>query len=253
MRADPRWHRRFFAGVALEFWERCATREQTRREADFLEAVLRCRPPMRLLDVPCGTGRHARELAARGYAITGVDASAAALAVARARTRARRGAARWVRRDMRRLGRCGPVEGAYCFGNSFGYLPPRDMQAFLGGVARALLPGRRFVAETGMAAESILPALAPRESVQIGDILLRLDHRYLPGERCLETRYTFVRGRRTESRTGFHWVYTTGEIRGMLEAAGLRVIHLLGGLDRSPYRAGDGVLYVVAMRAPGKG
>src|SRR5215207_9668524 len=38
----------------------------------------------RVLDVCCGPGRHAREMAARGYAITGVDRDADAIARARA-------------------------------------------------------------------------------------------------------------------------------------------------------------------------
>lgn len=37
------------------------------------------------LDAACGTGRHARHLAARGHAVTGVDASPEMLAVARAK------------------------------------------------------------------------------------------------------------------------------------------------------------------------
>ena len=247
VRPDARWHRRFFRGVALEFWDRWVTPEQTRREADFVESALRCRPGARVLDVPCGTGRHAVELAGRGYAIVGVDASAEALGIARGRA----GAApvRWLRREMTRLGRMGRLDGAYCLGNSFGYLPPADMPAFVRGVGRALRPGAAFAVQTGMAAESVLPSLEPGESVQIGDLVMRLRHRYLAEVSCLETRFTWTRGRRRESRTGFHWIYTAGEIRRMLEAAGLRVEALLGGLDGTPFRVGDGVLYAVARRS----
>ena len=42
-------------------------------------------PPATLLDAGCGTGRHAEALAARGYAVTLVDGSAAMLALAAAR------------------------------------------------------------------------------------------------------------------------------------------------------------------------
>jgi len=44
-------------------------------EVDFLVNHLHLEPGMRLLDVGCGVGRHAIELARRGYQMTGVDIS----------------------------------------------------------------------------------------------------------------------------------------------------------------------------------
>ncbi len=41
--------------------------EATRAEADFFEESLETRPGARLLDVPCGDGRLALELAGRGH------------------------------------------------------------------------------------------------------------------------------------------------------------------------------------------
>jgi cyclopropane fatty-acyl-phospholipid synthase-like methyltransferase len=49
------------------------TPEQTRAEVDFLVKLLGGAPKARVLDVPCGNGRHSLELAARGRRMTGVD------------------------------------------------------------------------------------------------------------------------------------------------------------------------------------
>ena len=46
--------------------------------------LLDMHPPMRILDVPCGFGRHANRLAARGYDVVGVDLVAGFLERARA-------------------------------------------------------------------------------------------------------------------------------------------------------------------------
>src|SRR5260370_23992011 len=78
------WYRTFFRGVAVDLWLRCTTDDQTRAEADFLEKALSPPPGTRILDVPCGGGRHALALAARGYKVTAVDLSADFLANARA-------------------------------------------------------------------------------------------------------------------------------------------------------------------------
>ncbi len=47
----------------------------TRREVDFLVGVLDLAPGARILDVGCGPGRHALDLAGRGFEVHGVDIS----------------------------------------------------------------------------------------------------------------------------------------------------------------------------------
>ena len=42
-------------------------------EADFIEKHLQVSHGAKLLDVPCGNGRLAIELARRGYQLTGID------------------------------------------------------------------------------------------------------------------------------------------------------------------------------------
>lgn len=54
----------------------------TKAEVDFLVGHLQLTPEQRILDMGCGTGRHALELARRGYTVTGVDLSDGMLAQA---------------------------------------------------------------------------------------------------------------------------------------------------------------------------
>ncbi|MFH1130403.1 MAG: class I SAM-dependent methyltransferase, partial [Pseudomonadota bacterium] len=51
------------------------THETTAREADFLDEVLQPTVRSRILDLGCGDGRHAVELATRGYNVAGYDLS----------------------------------------------------------------------------------------------------------------------------------------------------------------------------------
>ena len=82
------WYEHFFSGVALDFWRNAVTYvmppEQTRAEADFLEAVLELPPGGRILDIACGYGRHSLELASRGYRVTGIDLATEYIAEAKA-------------------------------------------------------------------------------------------------------------------------------------------------------------------------
>lgn len=47
----------------------------TRQEVDFIIRALGLEPGMRILDVGCGPGRHAYELAERGFVVHGIDIS----------------------------------------------------------------------------------------------------------------------------------------------------------------------------------
>lgn len=47
----------------------------TRGEVDFIEKELVSDKSATILDIGCGTGRHAIELAKRGYSVTAVDLS----------------------------------------------------------------------------------------------------------------------------------------------------------------------------------
>jgi 2-polyprenyl-3-methyl-5-hydroxy-6-metoxy-1,4-benzoquinol methylase len=240
------WYEDFFHGVANDLWRKCVSPEQTRVEADFLEKTLGSKK--RLLDVPCGNGRHTLELARRGCRVTGVDLSAEFVQEAKAGAAAAGVDAEFVRCDMKQLSWKSEFDGAFCFGNSFGYLIHADMTAFVAGVARALKPGGRFVIDTGAVAEAILPALKEREWYQIDDIIFAIENRYLADVSCLETKGTFVQNGKLESRTWWHWVYTVGELRRMLEGAGLAVTDLYSSTDQQPFKLGDQRLIVVAEK-----
>ena len=73
---------KFFDGHAPVYMDNCFTKN-TVNEVDFLVEELRLKPGATILDVGCGTGRHAIELARRGYMVTGVDLSSGMLAEAK--------------------------------------------------------------------------------------------------------------------------------------------------------------------------
>src|SRR5438270_245314 len=137
----PAWYQSFFSGLMVDMWLQATTDEQTRTEADFVEKSLQVGPPAKLLDVPCGGGRHAHELARRGYRMTGVDISPEFLRAARAKE----SSVAWHERDMRDLPWPAQYDGAYCLGNAFGYLEEEENARFVKAVADVLKPGGRFV------------------------------------------------------------------------------------------------------------
>lgn len=233
---DRRWYTKFFSGVVVEMWRQAMPAELTRQEVDFLEQELKLQPGQRVLDVPCGFGRHSLELARRGYQMTGVDVSAEMIQAAKELAGKAGAKIEWRQAEMRELTWRARFDAAFCFGNSFGYLDRSGMRHFLGAVAKGLKSGSRFAFDYGLAAESILPRFTEREWCPIGGLYFLENNRYDVAESCIETVYTFIQEGSVETRTGLHWVYTTAEIREMLSTAGFATRSLYGSCERQPFQ-----------------
>ena len=241
------WQNPFFRGIALDAWRHITTDEMTRREAEFLERTLNLSAGARVLDVPCGNGRHSVFLARRGYRMTGIDQSEEFIEEAR---RTNSDLIQWVHGDMRSLPWTREFDAAFCWGNSFGYLNRNEASRFLEAVARSLKKGALFVVDTGMAAESILPSLARTRWFRLGDILMLSENQYDPIESRLDIEYTFVRGGQTETRPTTSYVFTSGELRRMHEDAGLLPVELFGSIESEKYQIGSPRLILISTRKP---
>lgn len=221
MNIDSNWWETFFQGVAVDLWLQAVPAEHTEREADAIARTLAVPAGGRVLDVPCGGGRLALALARRGYLVTGVDWSAEFLAHARTADDESRVA--WERRDMRDLPWRGEFDGAFCAGNSFGYLDDDGNAAFLRAVAAALKPGGRFVLETPMVLENLLGHLQERPWWRLGDMDLLVVNSYDPRRTRLEIEYTFLSNGARDVRHGSHRAYSFRELVALMEAAGFVV------------------------------
>ncbi|HSK89669.1 MAG TPA: class I SAM-dependent methyltransferase [Euzebyales bacterium] len=245
------WYVGFFTELPNEFWRRAASPEAARADVDFVEGRLGLPHGASILDVPCGSGRHALELAARGHRVTGLDISAEAIAHAR---RAAAGAdldARFVEADMRAVPAGVAFDAAICMGNSFGYLDPAGTRAFVAALAGAVRPGGGLVIDCAIAAESVLPGLggsvAPR-IMRAGDITVEATNTYDTSRSVLVSHYRFTRGTETVDATALHHVYTSGHIGDLLTEAGFTDIEHYADPDGTPFEVGADRLLVVARR-----
>jgi len=76
------WYETLFENYAETYDRECFV-QGTPGECDFIEQELGHDRSLRIIDIGCGTGRHAIELSMRGYSVTGIDLSESQLNRAR--------------------------------------------------------------------------------------------------------------------------------------------------------------------------
>jgi SAM-dependent methyltransferase len=248
------WFDEFFDALAHDVWDALVPDAMSDVEADWLAGRLHLddATPSRLLDVPSGRGRLAQRLAARGHEVVAVDFAVAAIEPLTARAIPRLNARLGDMRDLAPVFADGErFDGAWCMGNSFGYLDGPATDAFLAGVARVVRPGGRFVVDAATVAEALLPHFAPdggEDRHEVGDVVLANVHRYDVPTSTLVTRMTLERGGERAERVVRHRVLTTREVVEALDRAGFTLERIDGDLDGTPFVPGADRCLVTVVR-----
>jgi SAM-dependent methyltransferase len=248
----PDWHEHFFEGLWLEIQGLTFDEESTRELADAATELLQLLPGARILDVPCGEGRIALELARRGYSVTGLDRSRVLLDQARAKAQARNLEVEWLEADMWGAGLAADrrFDGAVCLWGSFGYGTEEQDGAFLRRLAEALPPGANLVLDTHVV-ETLLPQWEPRSWRQIGEVLVCEDRRWVPEAGRVETEWTLSSENRRELRHSSIRIYTYRELCNLLIDSGFEDCSPFGSPDLEAFELGSSRLLLAATRNDG--
>jgi SAM-dependent methyltransferase len=245
------WAEKFFSGLFVECWLQVGSDEMTRPEVEFVRKQLRLAPGARVLDVPCGGGRHACALAAGGCQVTGVDLSLEFLQAARERAAREKVSVTWEHRDMTDLPWPAAFDGVLCLGNSFGYYDDDCNARFLQAVAAALKPGGRFVLDYPAVAEALLPTYQERIPMSFGDLHGFRESRYDHAAGRIENEYTLIRGTQIQKNPASLRIYTYREVVRLLEAAGFADVQGYGSTAGEPFKFGAQRLLLVATKKEG--
>ena len=231
--AEPDWWQTGFGPGYLALYDGFLA-ERTPVEVDQIEALLQLRPPRRILDLPCGQGRHAIELARRGYEVTGVDLSPYMLGVARERADASGVRVRWLVGDMREALPCETFDLVLNLFTSFGYFADEaDDRLVVRAAASMLGPGGRFLLEV-INGQRIMGNFQEREWFTVGQIAV-MERRSLdvPTRRMVVER-TVSSAKGEDTSVHAVRLYSGPDVKTMLDAAGFGRVELYGDWDGAP-------------------
>jgi cyclopropane fatty-acyl-phospholipid synthase-like methyltransferase len=245
------WYEDFFQGINCEVWENAIPTDWTKQEVDFLLHELNLQQGQHILDMPCGSGRHAIELSKRGLAITGVDISQTFIRALTEKINLEELNIKAIKADILTVNLTEKFSGALCLGNSFGYFNYDKMKLFVEKVAASLETGAKFIINSGMLAESILPNFSnyrKNNSYTVGNITMDVTNIYNVEDSYMISNLLYTKEGKTEEHSFKHYVYTLGEVKRLLKSYGLRTIATYSSTSKADYNLCDQQVYIVAEK-----
>ena len=249
MTPKTEWWETFFRGPWGEWQARGFMQQNTSADVDFMVKALGLKTGDKVLDVACGTGRHAIELAKLGIEVTGIDFNGTILEVAERKAAEQLVEVLFLKNDMRCLEFREEFDAAYSWWTSFGYFEDESHDyVVLRRIAESLRPGGKFLLEL-LSSETLLPVFQPERTAPLDESgknqLRQRDRLDLEAGRT-ETEWTFFENGRERTARSSLRLYNYRELSAMLREAGFEHIEGFDSKTGQPFGLGAKRLALVA-------
>ena len=230
---------KFFGPSYLEAYDLILTPERTMREVDFVESVfdLKNNPEVKMLDIPCGHGRHAIELARRGYKVTGQDLNGYFLEVARKKAKEDKVDINFIQGDMREINFENEFDYAINLFTAFGYLESKsEDQKHLDAVYKTLKLDGKLILEVRNRDWALRNYEVESSHVDKNGVIY-IEEREFEIETSRNHSRVYVLYPDGTRKDFGGWTslrfYTATELIEMFETAGFEVLKIYGDYDQS--------------------
>jgi SAM-dependent methyltransferase len=217
-------------------------------EVSQIAALTRCSGG-RVLDLCCGPGRHAVELAHRNFLVTGIDTSAFLLDRAREHGAAVGVSIEWILEDMRCFIRPAGFDLACNLFNSFGYFQnEHDDLRVLRNIHASLKENGVLIIDV-LGKERLARTWQSASCTEFADGALLVQRPKVHSDLCrLSTDWTLIKDDKSRSVKVEHTLYSGRELKDRLLNCGFRSVQLFGDLLGSAYNLYAKSLVAIARK-----
>ena len=232
------WYRgdkKFFNKKYLQEWNEFISKERTIQEVDFIKNTLKLKKGARILDLACGHGRHAIELASRGYKIIGQDINELFLDIMLKKAKNVGVKVQKVMSDMREIPFEDEFDAVINMFISFGYLEnDREDQKVINNISKSLKKDGLFFMDF-LNKEQIMKNYQSKDWFEAEDgtkVLLEREYNYITGKNY-ESRTRISKGKIEKAYSEIR-LYSVNELVEMFHEAGLFLTDLYGSYKGDP-------------------
>jgi SAM-dependent methyltransferase len=203
----------------------------TEREVRFMHKSLGLQKGARILDLACGFGRHAVELARRDYEVAGLDISMAMLQRALSEAQRQNLSIKFIHGDMRELNFQEIFDACINWQTSFGYFDDRTNVQVAKGIARALKPGGRLLLDV-VNRDYVIGEMPSRTWWEGHECVFLEEVEFDNHTSVLHTKRSFIYedGSPPREFSSYIRLYSLHELRQLLAFAGFRLIEVSGAV-----------------------
>ncbi|MFT4889717.1 MAG: SAM-dependent methyltransferase [Halobacteriales archaeon] len=245
----PVWHENpEFWAAFRDFMFPPEKHEEAPAEVDRLLDLADVESRGRVLDVPCGVGRHAVSLAKRGFRVTAVDATDTYLESARAHAEDAGVDVEFVHEDMRSFRRDETFDAVLNLYTSFGYFEDReDDERTARNFYESLKPDGTLV--MSLAGKEVMARKFEERSWEERDGAYILEHREVTDDwSWMTSRWHLVVDGEVREFTVSHRLYSAYELSELLHCVGFSDVSAYGDMEGAPYDTDAERLVIVAEK-----
>src|SRR5687767_10652826 len=182
----------FFDGFYKDIWKQVFPEKTTMAEVDFIISEAGLGKGSRVLDIMCGYGRHALELAKRGMQVTAVDNLADYTDEINEKALAGNLEIECIRKDVQELKLSHEYNAVICMGNSLQFFNYDDTIKLLSNISSHLIKGGKFFVNTWSITEIAVKQFSEKNWERIGDFIFLNESKWLLKPSRIETNLIMI-------------------------------------------------------------
>jgi len=239
----------FFEGSYKHAWKGISPQGLTQAEVDFILEIAAIKKDAKVLDIMCGYGRHALELARREMQVTAIDNLQDYVDEINEKAVAEGLLINAFQADVLHAELTKFYDAAICMGNSFAFFDRDDAITILKNISNHLKPGGVLIINSWMIAEIAIKHFREKYWHYAGEYKCLLDYKFCFHPSRIESEQTIIAPDGTiETAKGIDYIFTLDQLEEMFNEAGLKTKDLYSTPKKRKFSLGDGHIYIVVEK-----
>jgi SAM-dependent methyltransferase len=244
----------YFDGYYKDIWRSIIPDILTQREVDFIISYFQLNKESNVLDLMCGYGRHAIELAEKGIKVTAIDnlqeyTREVELKAAEKNLPIRVITGSVLDKEVE-IRIKDKYELAICMGNSLNFFPPDELEKLLKIVGDHLKTGGHFLINSWSIAEIALQNFKEKSEQILGGFQFITESKLLSSPTRMESVTTMIpNGGHPETKTAVDYIYSIDELSNLFIQSGLSLTELFSIPGKKKFTEGEPRAYIITKKS----